>query len=410
MKKLGCFLLALTVLLSLASCAELKEGEMIVLTPESRVTSPIMTTASAPEETTAPPSIDPPVNEEVSISFLACGDNIIHTNVYSDAKERAGAGQEYDFVPMYNGIAERVQKADIAFINHESPIGGRDMGISGYPTFNSPEEAGRALAEVGFDVVNIANNHMLDKWEKGYANSLAFWDTVDVLTVGGYTKADYDTIRRLEKDGITIAFLSYTYNFRQSNGTYLPENSSLQVPYINDADIVRQLALAKEQADLVLVSMHWGVENQFTPSAEQKRVAKLCADNGADAIIGHHPHVVQPIEWIEGQDGHRMLCVYSLGNVISTMMYGQYMTGTMISFDIVGKKDVLSIENVLAIPTVTHYTMARRGLQVYEMEDYSASLAAEHGCLADDPKFTFDRAKKYITDTIDGAFLPDFLK
>ena len=143
-------------------------------------------------------------------------------------------------------------------------MGGAELGYSGYPQFNSPQDLGLDLIDIGFDVVNIANNHMCDKGTAGLAGTIDFWNSQDILMIGGYTDADdYDDIRVLEYNGVKIAFLSYTYG---TNGISLPSSSELIIPYINDDDIIRQCELASERADFVIASVHWGNENQTTVS------------------------------------------------------------------------------------------------------------------------------------------------
>lgn len=185
--------------------------------------------------------------------------------------------------------------------------------LSYYPMFNSPQDVGYDLQELGFDVVGIANNHMLDKGAKGLEKTIAFWKNMEgVLLIGGYdSREDYDTVRVLEKNGIKIAFLAYTYG---TNGLTKAASSPVVIPYINEDDITRQVAAAKNAADAVIVSVHWGDEGSFKPNDAQKRTAQLFADCGVTAIIGHHPHVIQPVEWITGKNGNKTLCVYSLGN------------------------------------------------------------------------------------------------
>lgn len=160
---------------------------------------------------------------------------------------------------------------------------------------------------------------MCDKGQKGLKGAIDFWKSqTDVTMIGGYSdETDYNTLRIVERNGVKIGLLSYTYG---TNGISLPASSELVVPYINDEDIIRQCAQAKEQSDFLIISVHWGNENQTQVSAEQKRVAKLMAENGADVIIGPHPHVLQSIEVIESDYGET-LCVYSLGNFVSAMQY-----------------------------------------------------------------------------------------
>ncbi len=399
-------LLAVLMMLPLLSCSGNERP------PENLDTDGIdeVTTdgnSSSNDETTAPPE-----KKDIKLSFIAAGDNIGHTNVYTDAYNRStDSSLEYNFVPMYNDIAPLIGNADIAFINQETLMADKSVSggdYTGYPWFNSPQDMGRSLVELGFDIVNIATNHMLDYGAAGLAGTIDFWDTQPVMMIGGYkNREDFENIRIYEAEGLKIAMLSFGFT---NYNTHLDKGSELYIPYIsNDEDILFQIEEAKKVADLIFVSMHWGVENQFTPSSEQRRLAQLLADNGVDVVIGHHPHVVQEMKWVERDDGSRMLLIYSLGNLLSTMQFGRNMVGGLATFDIIKKEgEEPYIDSPMFIPTITHYNMSRRGLQVYQLENYSESLAKSHGCLADDPSFTYDKAIKIITDTIDKEFLPEF--
>lgn len=349
------------------------------------------------------------------IHFVAAGDNIIHEAVYTDAKNRAaayvsagGAKQDYAFVPMYEGLASLIGGADLAYVNHESPISS-SYAISGYPDFNSPADAGRDLLAVGFDIVNIANNHMLDMGEKGLDDSVAYWGSTGATVLGACSRAGYDVdnLQIVEQDGVKIAFLSYTTFVNWAHANALSSTSQYIVPYAKDADIKRQMAAARESgADLIFVAMHWGDEGSFSPNAEQKRLAQLLADEGADVILGSHSHNIQPLEWLTGAGGNRTLVAYSTGNLISTMLYSYYMVGGLLTFDIVaeaGSKPY--IDNVVFVPTVTHYSMNRDSLTLYRLADYTEALAAAHGAQKNGA-FTLATLKKYVTDTIDAEFLP----
>jgi poly-gamma-glutamate synthesis protein (capsule biosynthesis protein) len=343
---------------------------------------------------------------DARVSFLACGDNIIHSNVYEDALDRGG-GTSYEFIHMYDDVADIIASADLAYINQEGPMGGEKYGYSGYPNFNGPQEMGDALVDLGFNIVNIANNHMLDKWESGFLDTAAYWKTKDATLIGAYlNKADYDDIRVVEKNGIKIALLSYTYG---TNGMVLNKGSETVIPLIVEEDIRRQCALAREKAEFVICSVHWGNEDWFKPSDHQIDFKNVMVECGVDVIVGTHPHVLQPIVWEQNAEGHKTLVIYSLGNFISTMLYSRNMVGGMITFDIVRKNGVITVENPLLHPTVCYYNRSRRGLQVYKMENFPAELAASHGSQKYGA-FDLDTLKKYVTGTIDSAFLPDYLK
>ena len=343
--------------------------------------------------------------EPPRLSFVACGDNLIHSSIYTDAQTlAAGTGKNYNFLPMYENVADVIRDADIAFINQETPFGGTSRPISGYPLFNSPDEVGYDLIELGFDVINLANNHMLDSTAAGYQRTIEFWEEQpNVLAIGGYkNKEDYENIRIMEKDGIKIAFLSYTYG---TNGLSLPRDSSLVVPLCTDAEIDRQTKLARGLADCVIVSVHWGVEDSFTPSAEQRRQAQLMVDNGVDVIIGHHPHVLQPMKWVDRPDGGRTLIMYSLGNFLSGMMYSRNMVGGMMGFDIVKADTGVVIENAYFIPTVCQYNSSVRGFKLYRFADYTEELQKAHGAHKFDAGMSMKSMQKIVKDAIPSEFL-----
>ncbi|MBQ7670959.1 MAG: CapA family protein [Clostridia bacterium] len=361
-----------------------------------------------------------PAPRDSVVRFFAAGDNIIHECVYLDAMTQAtsvGAPSEYYFSGMYSNLKDKISSADLAFINAEGPLD-TDYGPNGYPSFNAPKEAGDALVDVGFDIVNLANNHMLDyHGAVGLKGTIKFWKTKDVMTVGGYEgEADYNTVRTIERNGIKIAVLSYTYG---TNGNYLPAGTTdLWIPYIDDADITRHIAEAKNIADCVIVSMHWGNENTFDVTAEQQRLAKLIANAGADVIIGHHSHTIQPIEWVEGQNGHRTLVTYSLGNFLHTQLYSYNIVGGTVTFDIVKNAGTgeVTIENPVFDPTVCHYTanMAvldsldyykRENIKIYRLAEYTDALASGHGSQKWN-SFSLATLKGYVNSTIKPEFLP----
>lgn len=327
-----------------------------------------------------------PKIETARISFVAAGDNVIHPCIYMDAERRASAQKaageknirKYNFKPTYEDVIDYIKSFDLAFINQETLMAGEEYGYSGYPTFNSPRDLAYDLIEIGFDIVNIANNHMCDKGTNGLRATIDFWKSLDVTMIGGYSsREDFDTPRIIEKNGVKIALIGYT---EMTNGITLGK-SELVVPYTNDSDIKKQLAAAREAADVVIVSVHWGNENQNTPTTEQKRLAKLFSDNGADVIIGHHPHVLQPIEWVESTNGERQtLCIYSLGNLISGMAAWQNMVGGFLTFDIVKMSDgSVFIDSPAFVPTAFYFGPGWLNSHLYFLDDYPDAKAKTHG-------------------------------
>ena len=361
--------------------------------------------------TTAPATEPTDGGGSGSFKFIAAGDNIIHSAVFEDARKRAG-GSGYDFLSMYNGIADTVKSADVKYVNQETPMAGASYGIQGYPSFNSPQEAGDALVALGFNTVNIATNHMLDMGTSGLADSIKYWKTKDVTLLGAYTKSDYDNIRVQEAGGIKIAWLSYTYGINGNRD--VGSSSDIVIPIIDDTVIRRQTELAKKAGDIVIASMHWGTDSAIPVDNSQKQYAKLLADCGVDVIIGTHSHTLQPVEWITSSDGkHRTLCYYSLGNLINTGYEYYKMVGGLASFTVVKDENGVSVNNAMLIPTMCHYSMNRDGLAVYLLENYTEELCAAHGSHRSEssvPNFDFSTLKKTVTDAVDKQFLPDFYK
>lgn len=346
--------------------------------------------------------------ESKTVSFIGAGDNIVYYGTVRDAQSMAvSGGRKYNFKPIYSDVQNMIEEADIAFINQETLMCGEGYELDYYPTFNGPQDMGHDLVELGFDVINIATNHMADKGGAGLEKTIEFWKAREnILMIGGYSdKTDFDNIRVYEKNGIRIAFLAYTYS---TNGITVSSKYSVVVPYLDKEDITRQVTAAKEVSDIVIVSAHWGDENSFTPNDEQKEYAKLMADLGVGAIIGHHPHVLQPIEWITGSGGNRMLCVYSLGNFMAEMAADYNMVGGLIKFDITQLGGArATVENVSFVPTVFDFSTTFYNNHIYLLENYTEEQAAGHGIRYYKKSTTLSKLRSYVTNTISPEFLPE---
>lgn len=354
-------------------------------------------------------------NEEPNVSkvsFVAVGDNIVHSTVLADAKKLAeGTGKDYNFVPMFENIQEYISSADIAYINQESPIAGEDRGYSGYPMFNAPDRVIYDLMEVGFDVFNIANNHMLDRHSSGYKRTVEFMNSIDGITmIGGYTdEEDFNNYRIIEKDGIKIALLAYTYG---TNGINPDPASKMVIPLCDEGsnDVIdRQTKEARELADIVIVSIHWGNEHWFTPSWLQEQQMEIMVNNNVDVILGSHPHVLEPMFWKDRPDGERTLVVYSLSNILSGMNYMRNHLGGIVGFDIVKAGDEAYVGNASFIPTVCHFNGSVREFKLYELSDYTEEMLRKHGTQlrGTDTYRTMDYLYGIVKDTVPNEFLPE---
>ena len=341
------------------------------------VQPPVETPQPEPETQPEPvpvPEPEPqpePEPEPISIRITAAGDNLLH-NTVSMASQLPGGG--YDFFPIYENIQKIINGSDIAFINQEVMLTGE---VSAYPNLAAPAENADALIQAGFNVINLATNHTLDKGMKGLETCLENVHARPFEAVLGAFRTEEESAQLcvLEKQGIRFGFLSYTYGL---NGYQLPADKPWKVSLIDEEKITADLAAIRPECDYLIVSMHWGNEYQTAESDYQKRLAQLLCDGGADLIIGTHPHVLQPMKWLEREDGHKTLCAYSLGNFVSNQHKRVTMLGGILEVELLFDEDGTLIETTSAgvVPTVTHY---KKGYYtIYQLSEYNDELAGVH--------------------------------
>lgn len=347
-------------------------------------------------------------SQEERVSFVAVGDNLVHERVYQVADLQDGKEDGvYDFTPNYNNIRKYIENADLSYVNQETLIGGDELGISGYPSFNTPEQMAEVLNNLGFDIVNGASNHSLDKGYQAIKNSIEIFSKYPNITYVGVnnSKEMQEKIPVIEKNGIRFAILSYN---EFNNNTNMPNDYCINM--IDEKRITTDVENAKEISDVIIVSMHWGVENEFTPSDLQVRYAKLLADLGVDVVIGTHSHTIQPVEYIEGKDGNQTLVAYSLGNFVHGMISEETQLGGMLQLDFVRDSDSkeVTIENVTFVPLVNYYSGnsanimdTRDNFSVYRLKDFTDDLAKSHGLNGyEGITISVDKLKQRVRDVI----------
>lgn len=377
-------------------------------------------------------------NKPSVVSFYACPDNILHPSLYYDGLENAAEkngvkpnysdllAAAYDFSPFYEYIKDDIKKADISYINQESMIGGNKREIQGFPLFNTPAAMGNTLAELGFDIVNIAHNHMLDCGISGMEFSNQLFDSKGVKLLGYYpNEKSTEDIIIIERNGIKVAFLTYTYS---TNGISAPSSTEFVIPYFEEDLMKKQIALSKEKADFIIVSCHWGNEYSHNINSMQKKYADFLCEQEVDLILGMHPHYIQPIEWLTSDSGHKTLTVYSLGTMISGIRKGSSALAGILTLDIVkdGKTGDAHIESPLFIPTVAHYVWggkyvadndtASRDFKVYYLSDYTEELAKKHAITRTEKRegkttlvgggFSLENLNNTVNKYINSEFLP----
>lgn len=253
-----------------------------------------------------------------SAELFAVGDIMMHYPqiLHGYNKET----DQYSFDSYFTEVKDLFLEGEWIVGNLETPLAGEELGYSGYPQFNAPEQLADALKKVGFNVLTTANNHSLDRRENGVINTLKFLDERNIYSTGtAASKVDGQRLLMITKNGINMGFLAYTYG---TNGIPIPEGKDYLVNLIDSEKMSSDIQKLKDVGvDVVTVSVHFGTEYVRTPSEIQKQIAEHLIKSGADIILGSHPHVVQPYEFLEfeGYDGEmkKGVVIYSMGNFIS---------------------------------------------------------------------------------------------
>lgn len=344
--------------------------------------------ASSEIESSQETSSEPEEPKTTQVSLVAVGDNLMHDTVIDGGLQPDGT---YNYDSYFQNIKPDIEQADVAIINQETILGGASLGYSGYPCFNSPQEMGDTLVRMGFDVVQQASNHSMDKGYQGIQNAIDYWKTShpEIMTLGlNETPEEQNEISVMEKNGIKMAFLNYTYGL---NGIPLPEDKPYLVDMLDKEKMAQDIAKAKTMADVVIVLPHWGTEYVYEPDSMQQEYTTFFAEQGVDIVIGTHPHVVEPVEWVTRPDGKQMLVYYSLGNLISCQDRTPRMLGGMARITIQKTGEEISITNAGITPLVTHYeSRSNWNFGVYKLNEYTQELASRHGMRRHDSSFSLE--------------------
>ncbi len=308
--------------------------------------------------------------EDVTVRIKAVGDNLIHSPIYKSCQTDDG----YNFDGLYENIKDDIKDADIRAINQETIF--VEGAYSGYPSFGSPHQVGESVHSAGFNVITHATNHTYDRGLNAVLYTKDFWSRYDDVTVLGINKSqqEQDTVRIWKKGDLSIAMLNLTYGL---NGYRLPEDSPYLVNLLKcgtlEENLLRQ---AEEMADITVVFVHFGVEYVHKPTEDQVKTVEFLTANGADVIIGTHPHVVQPVTKHTAQNGNESVVYYSLGNFVSNQNGAAKILGAMADVTITKKDGVTTVESYAMHPTVTH--CSNRKYTAYMLSEYTDELAATH--------------------------------
>lgn len=355
------------------------------------------TNTTNPTKTVSPAESKP---QNPSIHMAAMGDMLAHDTIIANAKE----GDSYDFGKYFKNILPIYKDANVVFCNQEGLVSGEQYGISGYPSFNAPSKFASDLSTVArCNVINLANNHMGDKGVVATNATIDVWTNLKPLVISGANKseADQNKVSYGIVDGIKIGFVAFA-DFNNNNST-----PGYSVNIYHNESLVRSLVTtARANADVVIVSMHWGKEDSNVVNADQQNQTNLLSSLGVDVIIGTGPHVSQKAEMINRADGGKTLVWYSLGNMLSSQLYIKELIGGIAQFDITKTSDKkVTISNPTFTPTYMHYEwtateaangdlLARKNAMIYPLAD--SALPLSESLLGT----TVAEQKQYVIDTL----------
>lgn len=304
-------------------------------------------------------------SENAIVSFVAVGDMLAHTDIQNDAAENG-----YDYSDVFSALKPKIQQYDIRYCNAETPIcdskHGGELGEMGTALFAADTNFGDAILDAGFNLISLANNHVIDNGLDGLEQNRKFWYSSGAVCSGLDENSPESRVSFFTKNGIVFAFVSYT--------TRVNTMRKKRVSGINIWDEqfgVRDIMYARKNADVVIVSLHWGTEYMLGDiNKEQRHISEYLSQLGVDIILGTHPHVVQPVRWVG--DRGRTLCAYSLGNCVARQKGNETAkrVGGMLSFNVVkSPSGVIGITDIKTDLNYICYDDNNRNVRVVPFDD-----------------------------------------
>lgn len=252
--------------------------------------------------------------QETSARIMANGDLLYHDIIYISAKKADGT---YDFHENFEYVKPWLKQADLVLGDFEGTVN-KDHYLAGYPLFNAPGEVMDAIKDAGYQVLDLAHNHILDSQIEGVVSTADAIEKAGMIPVGVYTHESRDKAPLVIKEvnGIKVAILAYSYGFNGIEQSISQEDYNRYLSDLNEDKMKAEIERAEKEADITIIMPQMGVEYQIEPTEEQKKLYHKMIDWGADIIFGGHPHVVEPAETVE-KEGDKKLIIYSMGNFIS---------------------------------------------------------------------------------------------
>lgn len=315
--------------------------------------------------------------EDHTIELLAVGDNIAHETIRETGMQDDGP---WNYDPVYAQVKEDIEAADLAVVTQETIFVEDREDVSGYPSFGTPPEFGDALVNAGFDVIASATNHALDKGTDALEYTMDWWrENYPEISVLGLheSREEAREIPVITCKDLKLAMLDYTYGL---NGLELPQGKEYMVDVFEEERVRADIRQAKELADVVIAVMHVGVEYDQDIDEETREWTDIFLEEGVDIVLGSHPHVVRTMETLTGEDGHKMLVYYSLGNFTSTQTDLPSLMGAMAKITV--RKNIetgeIEIPEHEFIPLLMYYNKETPAAAVYKLEDYPRELIEKH--------------------------------
>ncbi|MGT2883722.1 CapA family protein [Streptococcus ferus] len=311
-------------------------------------------------------------NQTHTARVMANGDILYHDILYTSARQEDGS---YDFNPYFEYAKDWISKADLAIGDFEGTIS-PDFPLAGYPLFNAPAEAAQSMKDTGYDVVDLAHNHILDSQLSGALNTAKTFNDLGLDTIGVYRKDRAKEGILIKKvNGIKIAILGYAYAYNGMESNLTTEEYEAHLSDLDEKKIKADLKKAEQEADITIVMPQMGVEYQLEPTAEQVKLYHKMVNWGADVIFGGHPHVVEPSETLK-KDGQKKFIIYSMGNFLSNQTYERMDNkwterGLLMDLTFEKKAGQTTIKTVKAHPTlVWSWGKGQVGAEGYEYMNY----------------------------------------
>lgn len=316
-----------------------------------------------------------------SIDVGFAGDVLLHGGLLSKAR----GNDSYNFDYMLHKV-DQILSADLNVVNQESLAAGDKFDISSYPLFNSPVEILHKLKELNVGLVNVANNHMLDKGENGLIHYLNNLKNIDLDYVGA--SLDDSTVKYVNINGFKLSFVSYTdgskikiEKIKKSNVNFFKGESYAMRMNHRLLNIKKDIKEAKSKSDFVVLMLHFGEEYFRHPNSFQRDIVNSLVETDVDIIIGHHPHVLQPMEWVENSKGKSIFVAYSLGNFFSGQIGLYRQIGCFLNISLTKNKRTVSINKVKITPTFVDVYNEYKLLKLKDLAESGLELKTGKGLL-----------------------------